>query len=279
MRRWIMILLLLIPSSAFAWNAKGHRIVAGVAERRLGESSQALKKALKLLGVEHLADVAALPDESVTTYESAHMAAWHFVNIPNAEETFNSQRDCVGSFCVVGAINNFIEIMGIGSSKAEPAMQKEALIYLIHLMGDLHQPFHCSTGKLPGGLSDRNATFLRVAFKGGHVPGNKTGDPSNDNLHFVWDVSLIEFEGFDEEAFVEHLFKDTLGTRDPGGLSGGRTSDKATEAHAVAQDALVLDGTDLDETYMTEKSKLMDEQLLQAGLKLAVTIQRAFGSN
>jgi hypothetical protein len=285
MRRLIPVFLLLIPFTSFAWSPKGHRIIAGVAERRLGPSSVALKKALKIIGVDHLADVASLPDEWATKLGSTHTATWHFVNIPrdndsDTEERFVSSRDCpVATSCIIAAVNQMREIMGnSGNSKAEPIVQKEALIYLIHVMGDIHQPYHCSNGTLANGSSDRNATLIHVKYKGGDVPGNTYGDPKNNNLHFVWDVSLLEFAKLSEADYIDHLFKDTLGNRNPIPLGMGTTTQNANDAHFVAEDNFVADGTDLNDASMKKLAELMDEQLLQAGLKLATALQTAFAS-
>src|SRR2546423_14406823 len=111
MRRLIATFLLLTPSSAFAWGPKAHRIIADVAERQLGQSSVALKRTLDILGVKHLADVASLPDDWVKKPGLTHTAAWHLVNIPFDQDSFDSQRDCNGSQCIVSAINQFLAIM------------------------------------------------------------------------------------------------------------------------------------------------------------------------
>ena len=266
MRRFAASLLLLVPTSLFAWGQAGHRITADFAERRLGKSSPELKAALKLLGVAQLADVATKADDLRGLVGTAHTAEWHFVNIPLSANSFDASRDCPLSDCIVTRIEQFRAILA--NPKEKDVRRQEALLYLIHFVGDIHQPLHCDGDRLGGNL-------LHVTVDGDHVPGNTKEDPKNDNLHFVWDVSLIEWEGLSEPAFVNHLFNETLNGRDPATLAGGTTLDWALQSHKIAQDVVVADGTDLDDTYMDNNAEVADEQLLIGGLRLARVIKDA----
>jgi nuclease S1 len=277
MRHWIVIVLLLVPSSAFAWDGKGHRIIAAVAERRLKEAApDALKKALDLLGEPHLANVAMVAEDWGKRFGTTPTSAWHFVNIPIKASDYKPERDCQFPGCLVDAVDLFRR--RLGNPAIDRVQQKEALIYLIHLVGDIHQGWHCGAGELSDGSSDENGRRIRVTYKGGHVPGNRTRDPKNDNLHFFWDVSLLEIEGLSDKAMVEHLFKDTLGERNPDELVTPETMRMVNETHTIAQDSIVRDGTDLDEEYVYRHFNLdaMDYALLRAGLTLAHIIKHAF---
>ena len=266
MRRFAASLLLLVPTSLFAWGQAGHRITADVAERRLGKSSPELKAALKLLGVAQLADVATKADDLRNQLGTTHTAEWHFVDIPLSASSYDPSRDCALSDCVIARIDQFRAILA--NPKEKPARRQEALLYLVHFVGDLHQPLHCDGDR-------QGENLLHVTVDGDHVPGNTKEDPKNDNLHFVWDVSLIEWEGLSEPAFVNHLFNETLNGRDPATLAGGTTLDWALQSHKIAQDVVVADGTDLDDTYMDNNAEVADEQLLIGGLRLARVIKDA----
>ncbi len=266
MRTGLTALLLLVPSSLFAWGQAGHRITAQVAERRLGKTSPELKEALRLLKAAHLADVATQADELRNQLGTSHTAEWHFVDIPLSANSFDANRDCALSDCIITRIDQFRAILA--NPKEKEVRRREALLYLIHFVGDIHQPLHCE-GDARGGNG------VHVTFDGDHVPGNTKPDPKNDNLHFVWDVSLITFEELGEQAFVNHLFNETLNGRDPATLDGGTTLDWALESHKIAQDVQVADGTDLDDTYMDNNAEVADEQLLAGGLRLARVIKSA----
>jgi hypothetical protein len=273
MRTGLAALLLLVPTSLFAWGQVGHKVTADVAERQLGKSSPALKEALKILGVAHLAEVATKADDLRNVVGTTHTAEWHFVDIPIDQSAFDASRDCALSDCIITRIDQFRTVLA--DPKQKPKQRQEALLYLIHFIGDVHQPLHCETGRLPDGSSDRGGNLIHVTVDGDHVPGNDNEDPKNDNLHFLWDVSLIEWEGLGETAFVNHLFNETLNGRDPSTLDGGTTLDWAMESHAAAQEAQVADKTDLDDTYMDNHAEVADERLLLGGLRLARVIKSA----
>lgn len=262
----LALLLLLVPAPLFAWGATGHRITADVAERRLGKSSPALKEALRLLNVAHLSDVASKPDDLRNVLGTTHTAEWHFVNIPLTASSYDPARDCKLSDCIIPRIEQFRAILA--NPKASDLRRAEALLYLIHFVGDIHQPLHCDGDRLGGNL-------LHVTVAGGHAPGNLKEDPKNDNLHFVWDTSLIEWEALSEPDFVNHLFDETLDERDPATLDGGTALDWAMESHTIAQRVQVPDGADLDETYMDNNAEIADERLLVGGLRLARVINDA----
>jgi hypothetical protein len=277
MRRRIAILLLLFPSSAFAWNAKGHRIIAGVAERRLSESSpDSLKQALELLGEQHLADVGMVAEDLATKMGTTPTAAWHFVNIPLRDTDYKAERDCPFPGCLVDAVTLFRR--RVSDPKLDQLQRKEALIYLVHLIGDIYQGWHCASGTLSDGSSDENGTRIHVTYRGGHLPGNDTGDPKNDNVHFLWDVSLLEFEGRDEAGMIRHLLDpdETLDHRNPDTILTALTQKMAEETHTVAQDAKGSEEQNLTHKDLQENATAMDEELLQAGLNLARILKFAF---
>jgi len=170
MRTRLAALLLLVPTSLLAWGQVGHRVTAGVAERRLGKSSPALKEALKILGVAHLADVATKADDLRNVVGTTHTAEWHFVDIPIDQNAFDASRDCALSDCIIARIDQFRAILA--DPKEKPKRRQEALLYLIHFVGDIHQPLHCETGRVANGSSDRGGNLIHVTVDGDHVPGN-----------------------------------------------------------------------------------------------------------
>jgi hypothetical protein len=190
--------------------------------------------------------------------------------------------------CLVNATNHFLDV-AIDSMNANALMrtlhtrpyyrglEKEALIFLIHFLGDVHQPMHCETGKLDDGSSDRNATLIHVTFNGGHMPGNESGDPNNDNLHFVWDVSLIEWEKLDEQTFVDHLITDILRGGD---RSIGVTTEVANNSHEYArfEGVMVKDHTDLNAAYMDAQNYMRGSIAMSSILRSTANGRGSAGS-
>ena len=268
----IGILLLLIPCSLFAWGNTGHRVTAGVAEKRLKPAT--LQKALKLLGTAHLSDVATDPDTWKSNPGEFRNAEWHFVDTPLAS-TYDAKRDCAFSDCVIERVDQFQAILA--DPKEDPKRRREALVYVIHFMGDLHQPLHCETGRLANGSPDRGGNLIPVTFLGKHL------DPpsvKNDDLHFFWDVTMIDNEHrANDDAFVTHLLTDTLNGRDVKTLTTGKTVEWAAESHKIAQTVQVKPKTDLTAAYADANTKIVDERLLRGGLRLAAVLETALGAN
>src|SRR5437660_1717595 len=144
MRR-LFAVLLLVPGPLFAWGNQGHRVTAAFAEQQL--SAAARKAALAILGAQHLADVATDPDHWKSNPGEFRNAEWHFVDTPLGK-SYDAARDCSFSDCVTDRIEQFA---GIVKNEKNAPRRKEALIYLVHFVGDIHQPLHCETGFLPGG--------------------------------------------------------------------------------------------------------------------------------
>ena len=96
-----------------------------------------------------LASISTWADET----RSPGTASWHYVNFPrDAGCAYEAPRDCPGDACVVGAIARQEAVL---TSTAADAEKLVALKYLVHFVGDVHQPLHA-------GYADD---------KGGNVPG------------------------------------------------------------------------------------------------------------
>ncbi|MEO8035411.1 MAG: S1/P1 nuclease, partial [Acidobacteriota bacterium] len=138
-------------SSLFAWGHEGHQIVATVAAHRLNAAAAA--EVGVLLDGQSLADVAALPD----TWRSnePETSNWHFVNIPKDDTAYDEARDCppqaseVGRDCAVAAIEHFTSV--VSDATAPKATRARALTFLVHFVGDIHQPLHSANNNDLGG--------------------------------------------------------------------------------------------------------------------------------
>lgn len=267
MRR-LLAVLLLTPCPLFAWGNQGHRITAAFAEQQL--SSSARQKALEILGTQHLADVATDPDKWKSNPGEFRNAEWHFVDTP-LRKSYLASRDCSFSDCVIDRITQFAKIV---KTENNAPRRKEALVYLIHFVGDIHQPMHCETGFLADGQPDRGGNLITgITLEGKHLNGT---DDKNDNLHFLWDVALIENAGMADDAYVTHL-GDVLKTIDADAARKGTPADWAREAHRLAEKVQVMSGTDIQSAYVARNTPRVDLQLVRGGLRLARLIEEALG--
>jgi hypothetical protein len=251
---------LLSAAPASAWGSKGHQIVAAVAER--GLSSPASAMVAQLLGDRTLQDVATLPDD--WRRSRPETAGWHFVDIPITDAAYDPARDCptqdgdVGHNCVVAAIEHFRTVLA--DTTATKDKRAEALIFLTHFIGDIHQPLHCADN------DDRGGNQVTVKFMG-----------SKTNLHSVWDTALLNRRGMDVDGYADFLLQDTLGDRNPADLQAGPTIKWANEAYKLAKTnayKVPKSGT-LGQAYVDRNLPVVDQQLLKAGLRLRAVVEAA----
>jgi nuclease S1 len=246
------------PGRALAWGSVGHVVIARVAAERL--SPQARAAAKRLLGGSSLATVANWADEIKEA--EPYTTRWHFVDIPRRRDHYVARRDCrttPAGDCAIAAIERFEQVLRDG--EAAPTRRARALKFLVHVVGDLHQPLHCADDHDAGG------TRLLVLFY---------GEPTD--LHRVWDAGIIERTGVSEAAYAKAL-DDWLSTQDIAALQSGSVIDWAEESHAAAvEHAYVLPRNHkLTAAYARANRPVVDRQLALAGVRLARLLNEALG--
>src|SRR5689334_13070574 len=211
----ILALFLLLNTSAFAWGPEGHRIVAMLAQQRLSPAAKAQMRAL--LGNNGLAAVANYADLIRTSRPET--SNWHFVDIPFGETTYDPARDCQASDhgdCVIAELAR--ARADVLNKKLTRAKRAEALKFIVHFVGDLHQPLHCADNH------DRGGNQVAVDWFG-----------QKSNLHRVWDSDIISETRLAEADYVDQL-NGWLDSQDEKALGQGTTTDWAQEAHKQAHD-------------------------------------------
>lgn len=183
----LAVLALLIPQQAAAWGPVGHSTVALIARSYLTPKAQAR--------IEEI--LAADPDKrtgptmaeranwaDAWRVDHAHTYNWHFVD--TEIDTGDMNAACYGfpdqgplasegpaDDCVVNKINAFSR--ELADPKTPDAERLMALKFLLHFVGDMHQPLHSTDNHDRGG----NCVLLNV------------GADKPSNLHAYWDVTVI----------------------------------------------------------------------------------------
>jgi hypothetical protein len=140
-----------------------------------------------------------------------------------------------------------------------------ALKFLVHLIGDIHQPFHA--------LGDaRGGNDIQLNFMGSTQCGTY-----RCNLHGVWDEGLIEHEGLSEKKYTEHLVQE-INENHWERMAGGSPSAWADVSHHYAVQAELPTGALITRAYVAEESKVVDAELALGGLRLARVLNRILGS-
>ncbi|HET9049683.1 MAG TPA: S1/P1 nuclease [Chiayiivirga sp.] len=172
---------------AQAWTAFGHRLVAKLAQAQLAPDTQTRLDALLALepGAD-LVSIASWPDEIRDDPRYRKTGPFHYVNIRDPGCRYVAARDCPQGACIVAALPRFAAILADASQP--PQARLDALKFVVHLVGDVHQPLHAGNHDDRGG----NQFQVRVGTEG-------------SNLHAVWDYHILNAAGFRLGAYANHL--------------------------------------------------------------------------
>ncbi|HEY2900809.1 MAG TPA: S1/P1 nuclease [Polyangia bacterium] len=278
--RWILAGLvasgvaLAAPTTAQAWGPDGHVIVARIAEKHL--SAKARTGLADLLDGRDLADIASWADDWRDPHPET--AGWHFVDIPLSAAAYDAARDCVKGNCAVEALIAQLAILRDKTMAADA--RKRALRFVVHLVGDLHQPLHAATDDRAPGGTDRGGNLVKARL-GIADPEFPYHSSPNGNLHSVWDADLIDAVHRQQEAYAAALAKlpDTLVH-----MQAGTPADWANEAHQLARDVTYksLPAPDaagvrqLTAAYAAQSRPIVERQLQRAGVRLARLLNESF---
>ncbi|KAH9617077.1 hypothetical protein KSS87_021687 [Heliosperma pusillum] len=278
-----LVFCLIFVSGARAWSKEGHTITCQIAQNLL--EPEALH-AVKNLLPEHLdGNLSALcvwPDQVRHWYKYRWSSPLHFIDTPDDSCSFNYNRDChdthgVKDMCVAGAIQNYtsqLQHYREGTSDRRYNLT-EALLFLSHFMGDLHQPMHCAHTTDKGGNSINLRWFRHKS-----------------NLHHVWDREIILTAMKDYyENDVQLLHEDIVGNFTDGIWSDDVSSwTDCTSLHACvtkyATESIniackwgykdVESGITLSDEYFNTRLPFVMKRIAQGGVRLAMILNNVF---
>jgi hypothetical protein len=284
--RILAALLALSPAQgAFAWGPEGHRTVAEIASRYLDPKASA--RVLELLEDDRLADgelsgrrtlgeVASWADE-IREYDPKRPGRrLHFDDIPLCE-TPDYARYCKNGQCASAQIDRQLRILSDGSARLP--LRNRALKWVVHLVGDIHQPLHAADRR------DRGGNTVQVSFF-----GQRDNPPYGSlNLHAVWDVHILR-RLLAGRGGVRVFVSAPLMERDKAAWEKGSISDWIAESHAIARDfayaALPVPAScphkiagvvALEEAYYDQAAPVIEVQIRKAGVRLARVLNQALG--
>jgi hypothetical protein len=171
-----------VSVAAHAWGAEGHQVVALIAQSQLTPKVKAeIAQLLSQEPGETLATISKWADE----HKNPATGPWHYVNFPRDSCVYDAERDCPDGQCVVGAVQKELQILG---SNAPDDRRLTALKYIVHFIGDVHQPLHA------GFQDDRGGNKYQVQAFG-----------KGSNLHALWDSGLIKNLNEDADHMAARL--------------------------------------------------------------------------
>ena len=257
----IIILMFAFMSKANAmdndWGKTGHRIIGEIAERQLSDDVKDI--VYDILDGESLAVVSTWADEMRSNPSFDKFSHWHYVNLPLDKEYPEVKHTKAN---VVTIIERCVAILKSPSSDKE--MKKFYLKYLVHLVGDLHQPMH--TGR----YEDYGGSKIYLTFKGRKGSDNKT------NLHVLWDSNLIDDFKMSYTEWSNHLqnkYRKEV-------VKQSNTLEWTFESHWWARDIYknTPEGSYLSYDYVYKYQPVLEKRLYYAGVRLGNLIQDIFGN-
>jgi hypothetical protein len=256
-------LVLGFAAPCWAWGPEGHRIVAYIATARL--TPQARDAVKSLLGDATMADIASWPDE--IRKDRPESGPWHYVDIPVDAAAYDATRDGRNGDNVIDAIGRFSKILADPSA---PKQQRvEALKFVVHFLGDIHQPLHCAERNHDKGGNGRLVFFL--------------DQPKAVNLHAVWDGTILRYaKGNTSDKVYAGGLDARISAAQAQDWVKGTPEDWANESHAlavsIAYKDVPADGPPpkLTQEYVDRARPVVDQQLSKAGVRLADLLNRVF---
>ena len=302
--------------SARAWGCKGHQTVALIAEKHVTKEARQLVD--KLLGEnpiepklkrgcgnttpDFMVDASTWPDD---VRNERHNGPWHYIDIPRGKHKGSIEEYCGADGCVTRAIEEQRSILK--DKSADPVKRAEAMRYLIHFVGDMHQPLHAINNGDNGG----NCVPVKYLH---HEPLlnllHSEREDYSPNLHQVWDTEIVER---DMEVSNPHRYADELDEKfraesESWEAAGIHVENWAWEVHERAEtevyeafsvkmpiepDVKPKGCSDnnhigkrqfekhltVDETYQSRAAKTAGKSLAEAGVRLAMILNDAAKSN
>jgi len=284
--------LVLLPflNSVCGWGRDGHALVADIAQSLLTEDSSAfvhihLPSEINgsMSNVSTWADNIIHADTEPDYMNWQWSAALHYADTKDWSCVYDRQSDCNWTstqLCVDGAIQNYTK--RLADSQLDPIQIQEALKFIIHFIGDVHQPLH------GGFVGDLGGNTVRGNFFGQSV-----------NLHSLWDTTMIQRKintDFQSQRplYLEHLINEMHG-RYARNISDWTHCTSLDDSRYLACSSMWLQedaelgckvvyrddndqqitpvtGFNISETYYNTRMDVVEQRLIQAGVRLAAVI-------
>ncbi|WP_053074187.1 S1/P1 nuclease [Chromobacterium sp. LK1] len=258
-----------LPSTqALAWGQEGHRVTGYIAQQLLSPQAKAVVN--QLIPNADFAQLALYMDQHKQDLKQQLPGSdkWHY----NDEPVCNGveEDDCPNGNCASNQIERYSKVLA--DKSAGKAARAQALTFLIHMIGDIHQPLHAADNH------DRGGNDVRVRL---------AGSSKVSNLHSVWDTALVQqaLNGANEQSWAAQDLK--YYARNIPGWQSGKAMDWINESNQYARSEVYgplsnfscgqapSDVAYLDRTYQTAGAQLIKQQLAKAGARIAMVINQA----
>ncbi len=253
----LLVTLLGFGPTPLRWGPDGHRIVADIALQRL--SPAAADETRRLLGGQNINEVASWADDVRRALPAT--APWHYIDIEISDTSYVPSRDCKENACVIWAVESRMAIL---ADKTQPdSARASALKFVIHFVGDLHQPLHA------GERADKGGNDVKLTFQG-----------KLSNLHSVWDSGILLSFGQSDAEIVHQLDDEMAHRSDLAATAGGSVTQWVMQSHDLARDVVyrnLPNSLEISPQYIAAARPVIYEQLLRGGVRLGALLEHALG--
>ncbi len=256
-KKYFLLAALPVTFLLISWGVIAHRSIGKIAENHL--SKKAKKAVYDLLGTETMPLVSTYADEVRSYNEYKYTAPWHYVNPPkglNYEDFTKYLKDTKEPNVYNALLLMEKDLKDPSKSKADKLF---ALKFIIHLIGDLHQPMH--TGR----EEDLGGNKVIVKFRGRET-----------NLHGLWDSGLVEYNGY---SFTEMATAfDNVSKTEIKQWQKDDVTKWIYESYEISQQ-LYLEAEknpDFDFMYYPNHAEIYKKRVQQAGVRLAGFLNRVY---
>lgn len=254
---------LFTAQSALAWGQNGHRIVGQIADNHI--TMQTRKSLAELLEDESLAQISTWADEMRSNPEpfwQKKSSRWHYINAPTGSSSFTHDHSHkLNKDNVKNILDGmYFAIETLKDKKSSLDAKRFSLRFLVHLVGDSHQPFHA------GRAADRGGNRIKVTFFG-----------EETNLHSLWDTKLVENENLSFTEFAQ--FIDTNNAEIIADYLASNPEQWLTESHNLATKLYNMDSDEISYSYIYNNTPIIKTRLQQAGIRLAGLLNSLFDNS
>ena len=247
------------PAPASAWGKTGHRVVAAIADAQLSGLARAHVK--EILGqAESLDEAANWPDEMrsfPSPFWQKTSTPWHYVTLNGIiYDHAPPEGDALE------ALNKYSATLR--DPNASLPDKQLALRFVVHIVGDLHQPLHV------GKCCDKGGNDVKVKWFGRDL-----------NLHSVWDSALVDEQQLSFTEMTAKLQRHTSNADviawwdiNPRDWMSESAQIRDTIYPRPLRDPKKL--PELSYGYVFENTPIMERRLKQAGVRLAAYLNALY---
>jgi hypothetical protein len=278
----------IVPTFAHAFWQDGHMIIAQIARNNMDPRNAATADSL----FAYMAAIGPFPEapdmvngapwaDDIKSFGLEAMSPWHFVNTPYDPTNFSyPNRDCPisrdnGAALVGGLIN------AVRRSSSKPWIAAIALAFVVHIVGDLHQPLHCAdmfSAEFPRG--DRGGNDIRVHWT----------DPAVTELHAFWDSVCGRWTGYTQRPIAgdNKKFIEDNAARINRTYTVTESEASVLEGEAIARETFdlavstaypgITNNCTITTEYQQRCIPVAERQLARGGIRLARILDRLFAT-